>query len=102
MRARPTGRTAARNAPNATSRIPSASGTAVHSARVKSLPIVSLNHRLAEPSPNSSMVTEGWALRVAVTASRIGCTRSAAVIGSPVIETRTSTERPSAETRCSR
>jgi hypothetical protein len=62
------------------------------------LPIVSLNHLLAEPSPNSSMRTAGCAVRVAATASRIGCTRSAAVIGSPVIDTRSNTERPSAET----
>ena len=50
---------------------------------LKSLPIVSLNHWFADPSPNSSIGTPGWAVRVAATASRIGCTRSAAVIGSP-------------------
>ena len=43
---------------------PSASGTAVHSARWKSLPIVSLNHLLAVPSPNSSIRTDGCACRV--------------------------------------
>ena len=59
--ARPTGSTAARNAPKATSRIPSASGTAVHSARWKSLPIVSSNHWLADPSPNWSIRTSGCA-----------------------------------------
>jgi hypothetical protein len=96
--ASPTGSTAARKAPKATSRIPSASGTAVHSACWKSLPIVSLNHLLAEPSPNSSIRRPGWARRTAAAASSSGCTRSAAVIASPVIETLTSTECPSAET----
>ncbi len=90
--ASPTGRTAASSAPKATRRIPTARGTAVHSARVKSLRIVSLNHLLADPSPNSSIRSSGWAARVSATVSRIGWTRSAAVIGSPDIASRISTE----------
>ena len=54
-----TGSSAATSAPNTTSRMPSASGTTVHSARWRSLVIVSLNHLFALASPNCSIVTSG-------------------------------------------
>jgi hypothetical protein len=80
----------ASSAPNAASRIPSASGTAVHSARRKSSPIVSSNHLLALASPNCSTVTAGYAAPAAATASSTGCTRSSALSPSPTIENCTS------------
>ena len=85
VRASTTGSVAATSAPKTTSRMPSASGTAVHSARFMSLKIVSVNHLLALAWPNCSMVTPGYAARARATAVSTGCTRWSAVSELPFI-----------------
>jgi hypothetical protein len=93
-----TGSTAASSAPNATSRMPSASGAAVHSARRKSRPTSSSKARCAVASPNSSRLTSGCASPVLATAASTGCTRLPAVRALPTMSNRTSTSCRSAET----
>ena len=77
--------------------MPRASGTTVHSACLKSLKIVSLNHLDTLAWPTSSIVTSRCAAWTRVTASSTGCTRLYAVSGSPFIENWRSTCRPLAE-----
>ena len=89
-----TGSSAATSAPKTTSRMPMASGTTVHSACLKSLKIVSLNHLDTLAWPTSSIVTSRCAAWTRVTASSTGCTRLYAVSGSPFIANWRSTCRP--------
>ena len=91
VRASTTGSMAATSAPKTTSRMPSASGTAVHSARFMSWKIVSLNHLLALAWPNCSMVTCGYSACARATAVSTGCTRVSAVSALPFIANWTST-----------
>lgn len=81
MNASTTGRTAASSAPNATSRIPIASGTAVISARAKSLPSALSNHASAVAPPNSPIVTAGLSRCAFATASSIAGSGSGAPSG---------------------
>ncbi len=95
------------SAPNTTSKMPSASGTTVHSARFMSFMIVSLNHLFALASPNWSIRTPGYPARTAATASSTGCTWSGALFLSPFIANWMSTSPPfaavtGARTSCTR
>ena len=92
-----TGTSAASSAPKTMSRMPRASGMTVHSARWKSRKIVSLNHFETLAPPTSSIVTFLCSARTRATASSTGCTRSAAVSGSPFSENWSSTCWPLGE-----
>jgi hypothetical protein len=80
-------------------RIPSVTGSAVYSARVKSSPIVSSRASVALASPNCSTRKSGFADCTSATAARIGFTVSVACSASSASSNCTSAAWPSAETR---
>ncbi len=92
-----TGSSAATSAPNAISRMPSATGTAENSACWKSLPKASSNVFCMLAPPISSTRSDEWSFWTSFTASRTGSTRSPAVSASPRMSNWTSALRPSLE-----
>lgn len=92
-----TGSSAATSAPKAISRMPSATGTAEYSARLKSLPKASSKIFWELASPNSSTRRSLCCSCTPRTAARTGSTRSDAVSGSPSMSNLTRADLPSAE-----
>ena len=93
------GMPAATSAPKTTMRIPSVTGSAVYSARVKSFPIVSSRASVALAAPNCSTRNSGFADWTSATAARTGFTVSVACSASSASSNWISAAWPSAETR---